>query len=207
MACGRSGFAMRRVWVATALIGHALWAGAAAAETVSVQETVRVGAFGKALLSIKGEPDEWEAQAPIASAPAPSIVGNARVAMLVGGEGDQLGLGVSRVRGGGGRSASAVLGMWSGDGAIEFGAFQDQAGVTATAGAAQTVQLVSGRRVRARGVRLTGSFYGSDDDDARGWSLALDARRQQTPDYVAAMRGLHRSSGESRVALKGLLRF
>lgn len=107
----------------------------------------------------------------------------------------------------GDRSASAVLRLWGNDGSVEFGAFQARPSATATAGATRMVHLVSGRNVRARGVRLTGTVHGSPDDSMPGWALVLDARHQQTPDYVGVLRGTGGTAGESRLSLTGELRF
>lgn len=117
---------------------------------------------------------------------------------------DQVGFAVTkRVRE---RSVSAVLGMWSDDGAIELGGFQDGAGSDVDPSVARAVELVSGKRMRSRGLRLTGVLYGSGADEP-GWNFSVDARQQRMSDVGAALSGAWRSTSDSRLSFSGKLKF
>lgn len=104
------------------------------------------------------------------------------------------------------RGAAAMLGMWSEDGALELAGFQDRNG-RIDAATIRAAEIVSGRAMQSRGVRVTGSLYRAAAPDARGWTLSIDARRQQVGDIGAALSGDWRSVGESRLTLGGRLKF
>jgi hypothetical protein len=104
------------------------------------------------------------------------------------------------------RGVAATLGMWSDDGALELGGFDDRSArldpVTA-----RTAAIVSGRAMQSRGVRLTGSLYRTGPAGARGLTVSVDARRQQVSDVGAALSGTWRTLGESRLTVGGRLKF
>lgn len=104
------------------------------------------------------------------------------------------------------RSIAAALGWWADDGAFEIGIFQDQGGSQINP-LARTVQLASGRKLSASGVKLSASLYDQPDPGLGGWSLSIDARRQDMTDVDAALRGQRARTGDSRIALSGRLRF
>jgi hypothetical protein len=111
---------------------------------------------------------------------------------------DRVGLSVTkRARG---ASVSAALGMWSDDGALELGGFQDRADPAI----ARAAELVSGKPMQSRGVRLSGTLGGQR---ARGWALGVEARRQQVTDIGAALSGGWRRSSDSRLSVSGKLKF
>jgi hypothetical protein len=113
---------------------------------------------------------------------------------------DQVGLAVSgKARAG---QVSAMLGMWSEDGALELGGFREGPARGVDPGVARAAELVSGKRMRSSGVRLTGSFYRPG-----GWALSLEARRQQVSDIGAALSGAWRTAGDSRLTIGGKLKF
>jgi hypothetical protein len=117
---------------------------------------------------------------------------------------DQVGVALNG-KGAGGRGVSAMLGMWSDDGALELGGFQHRSRVDpATARAAA---IVSGRAMESRGVRVTGSFYRSRSADGTGWTLSVDARQQEVSDVGAALAGAWRTASDSRLTFGGKLRF
>jgi hypothetical protein len=98
--------------------------------------------------------------------------------------GDQVGVTVQgKVRAIGG--VAALVGMWSDDGALELGGFEDRSRRTDPA-IARAAEIVSGRVMHARGLRLTGRFYRTRDADRRGWTLSIDARRQRVRRESAA---------------------
>ncbi|HEU4968537.1 hypothetical protein [Sphingomonas sp.] len=101
-----------------------------------------------------------------------------------------------------GARASAAIGMWSDDGALEFGGFQDRTDPAI----ARAAELVSGRRMQSRGLRVSGSLYEAGPD-AAGWSLGLEARQQWTSDIGAALVGSWRTASDSRLSVSGKLRF
>ena len=113
---------------------------------------------------------------------------------------DRVGLHVSETAGG--RSASAALGMWSDDGAIELSGFQDRTDPAI----ARAAELVSGKAMQSRGVRLSGSLYEAGPD-APGWSVGVEARQQWTTDIGAALSGSWRTASDSRLSVSGKLRF
>lgn len=119
--------------------------------------------------------------------------------------GDQIGLalkGKARANGG----AAALVGMWSDDGALELGGFEDRSRRVDPA-VARAAEIVSGRAMQSRGFRLTGSLYQGQGADQRGWILSIDARRQRVSDVGAALSGTWRTQGDSRLTLGGKLRF
>lgn len=118
---------------------------------------------------------------------------------------DQVGLAVTG-KGKGVRGASAMMGMWSDDGAIELGGFDDRRGHVDPA-TARAAAIVSGRAMQSRGVRMVGSFYRNASAGARGWTVSVDARRQQVTDLGAALTGSWRTLDESRLTVGGKLRF
>ena len=97
---------------------------------------------------------------------------------------------------------SAALGMWGDDGAVEFGGFQDR--IDPAVGRA--AELVSGRPMQSRGLRLSGSLYEAGPD-APGWSLGVEARQQWTSDIGAALAGSWRTASDSRLSVSGKLKF
>lgn len=101
-----------------------------------------------------------------------------------------------------GANVSAALGMWSDDGALELGGFQDRTDPAI----ARTAEIVSGKSMQSRGLRLSGSLYQAGPN-ARGWSLGVDARRQWTTDIGAALSGSWRTASDSRLSVNGKLRF
>jgi hypothetical protein len=139
----------------------------------------------------------------IASAAAPAHAGGPVLAHALTSN-DQVGFAVSKK--GRERSVSAVIGMWSDDGALELGGFQDGAGRDVDPSVTRAVELVSGRRMQSRGLRLTGAFYGSGAEQP-GWTLAVEARQQRTSDVGAALAGAWRSASDSRLSFSGKLRF
>lgn len=118
---------------------------------------------------------------------------------------DQIGFAVSG-KTPGARGVSAMLGMWSDDGALELGGFQHGPSRIDPA-LARAAAIVSGKSMHSRGVRVTGSFYRSSLADAPGWTLSVDARQQQVSDIGAALSGAWRSASDSRLTLGGKLRF
>jgi hypothetical protein len=119
--------------------------------------------------------------------------------------GDQVGVAVqgkARVSGG----VAALLGIWSDDGALELGGFEDRSRRVDPA-VARAAEIVSGRAMQSRGVRLTGSLYRTRDVDRRGWTLSIDARRQRVSDIGAALSGRWHTLGDSRLTLGGRLAF
>lgn len=94
-------------------------------------------------------------------------------------------------------SASAALGLWSDRGALELGGFQDRADSTV----AQTAEITSGKLMRSRGVRLGASLYRG------GWTLGLEARREQAANIGSALTGAWRTDNDSRLTLGGKLKF
>lgn len=117
---------------------------------------------------------------------------------------DQLGFAVAKK--GKERSVSAVFGMWSDDGALELGGFQDGAGRDVDPSLARAVELVSGRRMQSRGLRLTGALYGAGPEQP-GWTFAVEAKQQRVSDVGAALAGAWRSASDSRLSFSGKLRF
>ena len=113
---------------------------------------------------------------------------------------DRVGLNVS----GKARSASvsAAFGLWSDDGALEFGGFQDRTDPNF----ARAAELVSGKPMQSRGVRLSGTLY-KGGADARGWSLGVEARQQRTTDIGAALSGSWRTASDSRLSVNGRRKF
>lgn len=109
-------------------------------------------------------------------------------------------VGVAVIKHAKGASVSASLGMWSDDGALELGGFQDRADPAI----ARAAELASGRPMQSRGVRLSGTLGAAD---ARGWSLGLEAKRQQVTDIGAALSGGWRRSSDSRLSFSGRLKF
>ena len=103
-----------------------------------------------------------------------------------------------------GRSASAALGMWSDDGALELGGFREGPQVDPTT--AKVAELVAGKAMRSQGLRL-GGFLHPAGADARGWSLGIEARRQRVSDIGAALSGSWRTASDSRLSISGKLRF
>ncbi|MBA2920364.1 hypothetical protein GON01_01505 [Sphingomonas sp. MAH-20] len=97
---------------------------------------------------------------------------------------------------------SAAVGLWSDDGAVEFGGFQDRMDPAM----ARAAELVSGRPMRSRGLRLGGSLYEAGPE-ARGWSVGVEARQQWTTDVGAALAGSWRTASDSRLSVSGKLRF
>jgi hypothetical protein len=97
---------------------------------------------------------------------------------------------------------SAAIGMWGDDGALEFGGFQDRLDPAM----ARAAELVSGRAMRSRGLRLGGSLYEAGPD-APGWQLGVEARQQWTTDIGAALIGSWRTSSDSRLSVSGKLKF
>lgn len=119
--------------------------------------------------------------------------------------GDQIGLSV-KGREAGVPGGSAMLGMWSDDGALELAGFRSQASGSDPA-TARAAEIVSGRAMQSRGVRLTGRLYRRRNADARGWTVSVDARRQETSDLGAALSGTWRTLSDSRLTFGGRLRF
>ncbi|NNM75767.1 hypothetical protein HJG53_02450 [Sphingomonas sp. ID1715] len=117
---------------------------------------------------------------------------------------DQVGVAVSG-KSGTGRGVSAMLGMWSDDGALELAGFQQ--GARLDPATARAAEIVSGKAMHSRGVRLTGSFYRSGDPAGTGWTLSVDARQQQVSDIGAALSGTWRTASDSRLTLGGRFRF
>jgi hypothetical protein len=139
----------------------------------------------------------------IAASAAPALAGGPQLGLAVTSS-DQVGFQV--VKKGRERSASAVLGMWSDDGALELGGFQDGAGRDVDPSVARAVELVSGKRMQSRGLRLTGALYGAGAEQP-GWTFAVEARQQRISDVGAALAGAWRSAGDSRLSFSGKLRF
>ncbi|MFD1612029.1 hypothetical protein ACFSCW_09475 [Sphingomonas tabacisoli] len=96
-------------------------------------------------------------------------------------------------------SASAAFGLWGDRGAVELGGFQDRA----TGDAAEAAEIVSGKPMRTRGVRLNATMHRRE----RGWSLGIEARQQRVTDVGAALSGGWHRSNESRLTLGGKLKF
>ena len=117
---------------------------------------------------------------------------------------DQVGLAVTG-KGQSGRGVSAMLGMWSDDGALELGGFQQ--GTRLDPATVRAAEIVSGRAMQSRGLRITGTFFGSGRVDAAGWALSVDARQQQVSDIGAALTGAWRTASDSRLTFGGKLRF
>ena len=117
---------------------------------------------------------------------------------------DQLGFAVTG-KGQGSRGVAAMLGMWSDDGALELGGFQH--GSRLDPATARAAAIVSGKAMQSRGVRVTGSFYRSQDIKGAGWTLSVDARQQRVSDIGAALAGTWRTASDSRLTLGGELRF
>jgi hypothetical protein len=101
-----------------------------------------------------------------------------------------------------GAKVSAAIGIWSDDSAVEFGGFQDRMDPSI----ARAAELVSGRPMQSRGLRLGGSLYEAGPD-APGWSLGVEARQQWTTDVGAALVGSWRTSSDSRLSVSGKLKF
>jgi hypothetical protein len=139
----------------------------------------------------------------IAASAAPALAGGPQLGLTVTSS-DQVGFQV--VKKGRERSASAVLGMWSDDGALELGGFQDGAGRDVDPSVARAVELVSGKRMQSRGLRLTGALYGAGAEQP-DWTFAVEARQQRISDVGAALAGAWRSAGDSRLSFSGKLRF
>lgn len=138
-----------------------------------------------------------------AAATAPATAGGPQLGLAVTSS-DQVGVQVSKK--GRERSVSAVLGMWSDDGALELGGFRDGAGRDIDPSVAQAVEIVSGKRMRSQGVRLTGALYGAGSEEA-GWTFAVEAKQQRISDVGAALAGAWRSASDSRLSFSGKLRF
>ena len=117
---------------------------------------------------------------------------------------DQLGIAVSG-KGQGGRGISAMLGMWSDDGALELGGFQH--GSRLDPAMTRAAAIMSGKAMQSRGVRVTGSLYRSGSASGAGWTLSVDARQQEVSDFGAALAGAWRTASDSRLTLGGKLRF
>lgn len=117
---------------------------------------------------------------------------------------DQVGVTVSGKQGN--RGVAALVGMWSDDGALELGGFQDR-GSRIDPATARAAEIMAGRRMQSRGVRVTGSLYGAGAREARGWTISVDARRQEVSDVGAALSGAWRTVSDSRLTLGGKLRF
>jgi hypothetical protein len=133
----------------------------------------------------------------LAAAPAPAAGPNLTLDLS---SNDRIGLDISgKARG---TKVSAALGMWSDDGALELGGFQDRADPAI----ARAAEIVSGRAMQSRGLRLSGSLYRAGPN-ARGWSLGLDARQQWTTDIGAALAGSWRTASDSRLSVNGKLWF
>lgn len=96
-------------------------------------------------------------------------------------------------------SASAAFGLWGDRGAVELGGFQDHL----SGDAAEAAEIVSGKVMRTRGVRLTATMHRRE----RGWSLGLEAKQQRVTDIGAALAGGWRRSSDSRLTLGGKLKF
>lgn len=103
-------------------------------------------------------------------------------------------------------AVSAALGMWSDDGAVELGGFRDGPARDIDPSLARAAELVSGKAMQSRGVRLSGALY-RGGAEARGWSVGVDARRQQITDIGAALSGSWRTVSDSRLSVSGKLRF
>lgn len=119
--------------------------------------------------------------------------------------GDQIGLAVqgkARLSGG----VAALVGMWSDDGALEFGGFDDRSR-RLDPSITKAAEIASGRSMKSRGVRLTGSFYRASGIDRRGWTLSIDGRMQRVSDVGAAVSGTWLTQSDSRLTLASRLRF
>lgn len=103
------------------------------------------------------------------------------------------------------RGVSAMLGMWSDDGALELAGFQQ--GNRLDSATARVAEIVSGKPMESRGVRLTGWLYRSRAANAAGWTVSVDARQQRVSDLGAALTGAWRTASDSRLTLGGKLRF
>ena len=115
---------------------------------------------------------------------------------------DQVGLSVSgKARG---RSASAAVGMWSDDGALELGGFRE--GPQIDPAMSRAAELVAGKAMRSQGLRVSG-FLHRGGAEARGWSLGIEARRQRVSDIGAALSGSWRTASDSRLSVSGKLQF
>ena len=134
---------------------------------------------------------------------APAVAGQKLV--LPVSSNDQVGLAMTG-KGQGGRGVSAMLGMWSDDGALELGGFQ-QANAWMDPATARAAAIVSGKAMQSRGIRATGSFYRSRTSNGAGWTLSVDVRQQQVSDIGAALAGELRTASDSRLTLGGKLRF
>lgn len=117
---------------------------------------------------------------------------------------DRVGLNVARKAKG--ASVSAALGMWSDDGALELSGFQEGVSRNVDPSIARAAELVSGKAMKSRGLRVNGSLYRSGAE-ARGWSVGLEARRQQITDIGAALSGSWRTASDSRLSVSGKLKF
>ncbi len=98
--------------------------------------------------------------------------------------------------------ATAMLGMWSDDGALELGGFREGVAAHVDPNVARAAAIVSGRAMRSTGVKLSGALH-----RANGMSLTLEARRQQVSDIGAALGGDWRTAGDTRLTVGGRLRF
>ena len=115
-------------------------------------------------------------------------------------------LGVTVSRNGTAGSAVAGLGLWNDEGALELGGFRDGPAHDVDPALVRTAELVAGKAMRSRGVRLGASFY-RGGREARGWSLGVEARRQKMSDIGAALSGSWRTAGDSRLSVSGKLKF
>jgi hypothetical protein len=118
---------------------------------------------------------------------------------------DRVGLSVSKKARG--RSVAAVVGMWSDEGAVELGGFQDGSAHNVDPATARAAELVSGKPMQSRGVRMTGVLYQGSGSEAKGWSMGVEARRQTISDVGAALSGTWRTANDSRLTLNGKLKF
>jgi hypothetical protein len=117
---------------------------------------------------------------------------------------DQLGVSVAgKPRG---RAASAMLGLWSDDGALELGGFRDGPPGDMDPSVSRAFEIVSGRAMQSRGIRVSGTIH-RGGRDARGWSFGVEARRQRMSDVGAALSGSWRTAADSRLSLSGKLKF
>jgi hypothetical protein len=115
---------------------------------------------------------------------------------------DAVGMKVGRQ--GKGAAISAALGMWSDDGAVELGGFRDGPARDIDPSLARAAELVSGKAMQSRGLRLSGTLGGQQ---GHGWALGVEARRQQVTDIGAALSGAWRRSSDSRLSVSGKLKF
>ena len=100
-----------------------------------------------------------------------------------------------------------MLGMWSDDGALELGGFQDGALAGTPDTLERTAELVSGKAMKTRGVRFAATIHRKGPPEARGWTLGVEARQQRVSDIGAALGGAWRTAGDSRLSISGKLRF